>query len=401
MLSLLVFAADHRLRPDEERNHSLGGNRVIAVPGVSPGAAAEHVLRRMRLEGRRRRRRPRLRPAVWGQFHSWVRDESVEAVVVHGSRSLYILQSGNWRELPSPFLRDEQVRELIRRVTLQSRRDREPVHRLLPEGFELFSWDETAMGETVVFLRRVRPARLLVASDELWRHDPGAQRVLARVVASREPVIVGGPGQYAREEVLAALASMIPPEQRVVWLADPERLRVLRGVAAVVAVDGGRLHLDPGAAAEWLRRAMALAPDWIVLQDASSPLLVAAGGLCAGDGPPILAACSFPLVRGPVSRPGRIATARSTGLPDVFRWVVEVGGYRRPVVEGVWRAASCDGPVRTFQRLPVQRETCPRAAVTLQAGCNPAPRDGERRHRQAGEQPYPGPVGQYERGDQK
>lgn len=306
----------------------------------------------MRREALRRRRRPALGAALWAQFHEWVRDDTVEAVIIQGTQGVYILQSGAWREATNPFLREQQVRELLRRLTLNPRRERRPVYATLPEGFELFSWEDRTVGEPTLLLRRTCPPPLAAAQlDQLWRCDPRGRALVTRALSSREPVLVCGPGQHARELVLVALSRLLDAPGRAVWLVDAARPLPVAHAAAVVRVDVQRLHGSLERARDALRQVLALSPDWIVAQDAPAPLLLAVAQELRSARWGFLAAAAFPLRRRLPARPGRTASAWSHGLPETFRWVVEVGGYRRPVVEGLWRAAPTNGFPRTWRRV--------------------------------------------------
>nr|MBO2476478.1 hypothetical protein [Bacillota bacterium] len=353
----------------------MGGKRETAVPEMSKTALVQAVLGSMRREALRRRRRPVLGAAIWGQFHEWVRDESVEAVIIHGTSGVHVLQSGAWREAQSPFVREQQVRELLRRLTLNPRRDRHPVHVPLPEGFELFSWQTVDRGETVLFFRRLRPVPPAPAKlNELWRGNREGLRLVASALSRRQPVLVCGPGQHAREQVLLALSGLLEPGRRAVWLVDAGRPLPAAGAAAVVSIDCQRLHADPFAARDVLQQLLALSPDWIVAQDAPSPLLAAvADGLRSGRWG-FMAAAGFPLQRSAPARPGRDALARSQGVPEPFRWIVEVGGYRRPVIEGVWRALPGAGPARTWRRLRGSERTVALRPIPVRSARNQASR---------------------------
>ncbi|HEY8497170.1 MAG TPA: hypothetical protein VIK98_09100 [Limnochordales bacterium] len=353
----------------------MGGKRDKAVPEMSKAALVQAVLGSMRREALRRRRRPILGAALWGQFHEWVRDESVEAVIIHGTSGVHILQSGAWREVQTPFVREQQVRELLRRLTLNPRRERHPVHVSLPEGFELFSWQAADRGATILFLRRLRPLPPAPAKlHELWRGKREVLRLVAGALSRRQPVLVCGPGQHAREQVLLALSGLLDTGKRAVWLVDAGRPLPLVGAAAVVSIDCQRLHADPLLARHVLQQLLALSPDWIVAQDAPSPLLAAvAEGLRSGRWG-FMAAAAFPLQRSAPVRPERIAAATSQGIPEAFRWIVEVGGYRRPVIEGVWRALPGTGPARTWRRLQGSERTVALQPVRVRSARDPASR---------------------------
>jgi len=297
--------------------------------------------------------------ALWGQFHRWVQDQTVDAVIIEGTRALHVRQAGAWRRLPTPFARDQQVRELLRRLTLHRRYPRGPVYEHLPEGFELFAWSAKASAQTILFLRRSGPVRPQM--DELlslMQEDEASLRLLARQLAEGRPVLVCGPGQHARERVLIALTSLLGADRRIVWLVDGQRPVSVAGAAAVVTMDGRRLHANPALAHDVLAPVLALSPEWIVVQDAPPPLLWAVAERLGPGRVGMMAGCGFPLLRR--SDPARAAPpwAQSRDLPEIFRWIVEVAGYRRPMVEGIWRAVPGEGAVQLWERLPVNGPRC-------------------------------------------
>lgn len=346
----------------------MAGKRTTAAPSGPPAGLARAVLGSLRREAQRRRRRVGLRAALWSQFHQWVHDDAVEALLIHGVRALYTLRAGTWQRWPTPFRSELHVRELVRRLTLEPRRAHGPVHRQLPEGFELFSWEDPG-GDTVVFLRRSRPRRPTLGELEaLLRGDGHLLKLLARQVGRREPILVCGPGQHAREQVLVALTALLDTDRRIVWLVDGQRPVPVARAAAVVTADCRRLQVDPQGARALLDQVLALAPDWIIAQDAPPSLLAAVEGWTGAGGLGFLAATAFPLQRGSAVRRGTRPKARSSqDLPVKFRWILEVAGYRRPVVEGVWRALPADGEDRWWQRLPVNGVPAPAGLAAVPA----------------------------------
>ena len=337
-------------------------------------------------ENRRRRRRPAARLAVWGKFHQWVHDDAVQAIVIHGSRALYVLKAGAWQGLPTPFVRDQQVRELVRRLALTPRRTAGPLYSQLPEGFELFAWQADDGDSPVVLLRRLWPSFPEAARLESFLHEDAASvRLLARRLERREPVLVCGPGQHAREQVLSALAQLLAPERRVVWLVERQHPPWVAGAAAVITVDTRRLYTEPGLAALVLEQAAALAPDCLVIQEAPAPLLAAAQAWLSSARCGLLAASAFPLQRMAQSGRGGGLWARSQDVPESFCWIVEVAGYRRPVVAGIWKALPGGGPQRWWRRLPAAGERSRATSTSLRRGAAADPRTWLGAHKAAEE----------------
>jgi len=339
----------------------LGPHRSPALSGQSPVAAVHR-------ETRRRRRPPAARLALWEGFHRWVRDDGVQAVIIHGTRALYMLKAGDWQGLATPFAEGQQVRELVRRLTLTPRKTAGPVYSQLPEGFELFSWQAEDGDSPIVLLRRLRPslAGTLPLASFFSHHAAGA-RLLTQRLERRDPVLVCGPGEHAREQVLSALAQSVVPAKRVVWLVAPHHSPWVAGAAAVIAVDTRRLYTEPEFAARILQQAAALSPDCLVIQEAAAPMLTAAAAWHATARCGLLAASAFPLQRAAYRGP-RGRWARSRDVPDAFRWIVEVAGYRRPVVAGIWKALPGSGPLRWWRRLPAEDERSPVTATSPTLG---------------------------------
>ncbi|MBO8142232.1 MAG: hypothetical protein H0Z37_08675 [Firmicutes bacterium] len=308
---------------------------------------AEALLQAVRTESRRRRRRPALRRQVWHLFYSWVHDPLVEAVIVAPDGRVHLLREGSWQTLASPFRQAGQVRELVRRLTLLPRRNGVPVHARLPEGFELFAWEAAPSGGATVLLHRIGSGRQASARLEpLLGYDRQAVDFLTRRLARRQHVLVCGPSHHARETVLAALAETAAGDGKLVCLIHPGRgLPVLRA-AASIAVDFGRIIREPQLARVVLDQVSALSPDWIVSQEAPEPLLEAVAGW-PDPSPGFMAAGFFPLRR--FHDEGRRARAGDR-LPPSVRLIVEVGGFRRPQVEGIWQALPGKGAVRAWRR---------------------------------------------------
>ncbi|MEW2219513.1 ATPase, T2SS/T4P/T4SS family [Streptomyces sp. NPDC006990] len=214
-----------------------------------------------------------------GALERLLADENVENICVNGSDNVWVRDGrGDWYRSAPVASSDaeliERLRALAARTEGEERRFDRGVPRLnlqLADGSRLFA----VMAVTDRVALSIRRHRLKHATmTDLVRLgvcDDGMAGFLAALVRARKNIIVGGGTNVGKTTVLRALASEIPPHERLVTIEDTFELGLDAHTAAhpnVVAIQAREPNIEGAGAvdqAELVRWGLRMTPDRVIV----------------------------------------------------------------------------------------------------------------------------------------
>ena len=161
-----------------------------------------------------------------GRLQPLIDDERIQNIIANGFDQVY-LEYEDGTKVPGPPIASsnaeliEVLREIGRRYGLSEREfnpSRPTLNLQLPDGSRLFAvaW---VCDRPCVALRRHRFMKVtLDGLERLGAIDRGLREFLAAAVKARKQVIIAGATGAGKTTMLRALASEIPPEERIVTI---------------------------------------------------------------------------------------------------------------------------------------------------------------------------------------
>ena len=214
-----------------------------------------------------------------GALERLLADPQVENISVNGADRVWLRYAdGSKRRGPAVAASDEDLVELVRllgaRAGAEERRfdrARPCLNLQLPDGSRLFA----AMGVTRRVSLSIRKHRFTAATladlVRLGVCDESMARFLAALVRARKNVIIAGGTNVGKTTFLRALASQIPPEERLVTIEDTFELGLGEDERAhpdVVAMQAREANIEGHGAvdqAELVRWGLRMAPDRVIV----------------------------------------------------------------------------------------------------------------------------------------
>jgi Flp pilus assembly CpaF family ATPase len=215
----------------------------------------------------------------WGPLEVLLADEQVENVAVNGAETVWVRYAdGSKRRLPGLAASDAELVELVRQIAarggVEERRFDRAVPRLnmcLPDGSRLFAV-MAVTGRVSLSIRRHRFRSATLADlVRLGVCDEALAGFLRALVRARRNVIVAGGTNVGKTTVLRALASAIPPGERLVTIEDTFELGLDADPVAhpdVVAMQAREANLEGEGAigqAELVRWGLRMSPDRVIV----------------------------------------------------------------------------------------------------------------------------------------
>ena len=219
---------------------------------------------------------------LWGLggFQPYLDDPQVESVNANGCDQVFVQYSGGYRSrVPPVAASDEELTDLIRAIAarggIEERRfDRSSPARVsvpLPGGGRLFAV-QAVTGRPCVAIRRDRLSR--AGLRELVRNgtvDEPLAAFLAALVKARKNLLISGGTAVGKTTMLRALASAIPPDERLITIEDSLELCLDWDTAAhpdVVAMQSREPNTEGEGEitlAELVRWALRMTPDRVLV----------------------------------------------------------------------------------------------------------------------------------------
>ena len=167
---------------------------------------------------------------LWGLggFQPYLDDPQVESLNANGCDQVFVQYSGGHRSrVPPVAASDEELTDLIRAIAarggIEERRFDRSSPRVsvpLPDGGRLFAV-QAVTGRPCVAIRRDRLSR--AGLRELVRNGTVGEPLaafLAALVKARKNLLISGGTAVGKTTMLRALASAIPPEERLITIED-------------------------------------------------------------------------------------------------------------------------------------------------------------------------------------
>jgi pilus assembly protein CpaF len=218
---------------------------------------------------------------LWGLggFQPYLNDPQVESVNANGCDQVFVQYSGGHRSrVPSVAASDEELTDLIRAIAarggIEERRFDRSSPRVsvpLPGGGRLFAV-QAVTGRPCVAIRRDRLSR--AGLRELVRNGTVGEPLaafLAALVKARKNLLISGGTAVGKTTMLRALASAIPPEERLITIEDSLELCLDRDAGAhpdVVAMQSREPNTEGEGEitlAELVRWALRMTPDRVLV----------------------------------------------------------------------------------------------------------------------------------------
>lgn len=214
-----------------------------------------------------------------GPLELLLADERVENIAVNGADIVWVRYADGTKHRAAPLAASdaelvEVVRQIAARAGLEERRFDRSVPRLnicLPDGSRLFAV-MAVTGRVSLSIRRHRfRAATLTDLVRLGVCDGAMADFLGALVRARRNVIVAGGTNVGKTTVLRALASAIPPDERLVTIEDTFELGLDADCAAhpdVVAMQAREANIEGEGAvgqAELVRWGLRMSPDRVIV----------------------------------------------------------------------------------------------------------------------------------------
>ncbi len=203
-----------------------------------------------------------------GELDAYVRDDTIDEVMVNGGRHIWIDRSGSLHRVGT--LTDHRVEHLIERILapLGRRLDRSSpiVDARLADGSRLCAvLPPIAVDGATLSIRRFRRRVLPIES---FTDDAGC-RLLGDLVDRRCNMVVSGATSSGKTSLVAAILDAVAPDERLIVVEDTAELPVrhphaVRLEARPATADGPA----PVDLAQLVRTALRLRPDRLVVGEA-------------------------------------------------------------------------------------------------------------------------------------
>ena len=218
---------------------------------------------------------------LWGLggFQPYLDEPQVESVNANGCDQVFVQYSGGYRSRVGPVAAsDEELTDLIRSIAarggIEERRFDRSSPRVsvpLPGGGRLFAV-QSVTGRPCVAIRRDRLSR--AGLRELVRNGTAGEPLaafLAALVKARKNLLISGGTAVGKTTMLRALASAIPPDERLITIEDSLELCLDWDTAAhpdVVAMQSREPNTEGEGEitlAELVRWALRMTPDRVLV----------------------------------------------------------------------------------------------------------------------------------------
>jgi pilus assembly protein CpaF len=250
-----------------------------AEGGISPGPEQllEEVLRRdaplLPPEDRAEVRRLLLERTVGlGPLESLLDDPGVDEIMISGVRPVWVERRGRIEETAVAFADEHELLHAIERMLAGAGRRVDLADPLcdarLPDGSRVHVvLPPLAVDGPAVTIRRFRARRW--SPDELRRRGTWPDALVPLVgeaVAARRSILVAGGTGAGKTTTLGAIASLLPPAERIVTIEDTAELRL--GQPHVIRLEARPARTDGRGGVtirDLVRNALRMRPDRIVV----------------------------------------------------------------------------------------------------------------------------------------
>jgi pilus assembly protein CpaF len=213
-----------------------------------------------------------------GPLQSLVNDDSVAEIMVNGAAHVWVERRSQTMESGVTFQNEEHVNRIAQRILKPFGRTLDRSHPIaearLPDGSRVnIVAPPCALNGTAITIRK--SSRRLLTLDDLVANDtltPTVAAFLQACMAGRINLLVTGGAGSGKTTLLNALASFIPPSERIVTVEESAQLRLDRPhVVSLEALPPG-LDDSPGVGLDRLvSNALKMRPERIVVGELRGP----------------------------------------------------------------------------------------------------------------------------------
>ncbi len=197
-------------------------------------------------------------------------DDAVSEVMINPD-AVHVEREGRLATLPGPPPDPVQIRRaavaIARSQGDEVGEERPLLDARLPDGSRIaVALPPCSFGGPVLTIRKFARRRLSLADLERSRSlPPGARQALEETVAARRNLLVSGGTGTGKTTLLAAIATLIPADQRVIVIEDTVELPLTHPNLVRLAARRATDHAPEVAVRELVRAALRHRPDRIVL----------------------------------------------------------------------------------------------------------------------------------------
>jgi pilus assembly protein CpaF len=201
----------------------------------------------------------------------YLEDDSVSEIMINGPSRIYVERGGKLTEVPARFAGVEALMSALRNLAQFAGRELDAANPVLearfPDGSRVEAVIPPACQDgTCVAIRRF--ARNTLTLDRLLGFGaitPAAVQILRILIECKQNVVVSGGTASGKTSLLNALASLCPPDDRVVVIEDARELQLQ--LPHVVQLEAQAAHGDapPTTIRSLFKATLRLRPDRIVI----------------------------------------------------------------------------------------------------------------------------------------
>jgi pilus assembly protein CpaF len=304
-----------------------------------------------------------------GGFSPLLRDPEIENIDAIGCDRVWVRRFDGTRHQAAPVAAtDAELVALIRRLAARAgeeeRRFDRGVPRLslqLPDGSRLFAVMAVSRRPSVSIRRHRYLTTTLAELEQLGMVDAGLREFLSALVRARKNILVAGGTNLGKTTMLRALASEIPPQERLITIEDAYELGLDRDEEAhpnVVPLQAREPNIEGEGEvtqAELVRWALRMSPDRVIVGEIRGPEVVpmcnamsqgndgSMATIHASESRGVFAKLAAYAVQGPERLPLDATNLLVAGAVDIVVHLAWAGGRR--VVSSVREVIDADGPM--------------------------------------------------------
>ncbi len=206
-----------------------------------------------------------------GPIEPLFRDMSISDILVNGSKEIYIERGGRLTRVAATFRNDAHLLAVIDRIVSRVGRrvdESSPmVDARLPDGSRVNAIiPPLALDGPVLSIRRFGIDLSIQKLIDNGTLNPAMASLIAACVAARLNILVSGGTGAGKTTLLNAMASFIPPDQRVITIEDAAELRLQQD--HVVRLETRPPNAEGGGevkARDLVKNALRMRPDRIIV----------------------------------------------------------------------------------------------------------------------------------------
>jgi pilus assembly protein CpaF len=217
-------------------------------------------------------------PEFFAPIRSLLSDPAVTEIMINGPAQVYVERGGRIVPTPARFAGLDALLAALRNAAQFVGKQLDEQHPILegrlPDGSRLEAVVAPAApdGPLVCIRRFPEQTRSLAQLVELGALTPDAAAFLQACVAARLNLLIGGGAGSGKTTLLAALASNVPPDERVVTIEECREMRLAAPHVVVLEARGPDAYgRGTVSVRDLFQAALRLRPDRIIIGEIRGP----------------------------------------------------------------------------------------------------------------------------------